>query len=81
VRLVVDQKPLLSQPRKGNGGGSEAVSNVDVNHWRVGLAQIEKRTGLDFGSTVRKADTIGDQDQPQVGEAARPIRSFQDIGL
>lgn len=81
VGLVVDQKPLLSIPRAGGGGAPSDLPNVDVNHWRVAIPQIEKRTGLDFGDDVRNADTIGVSEQPQVGEAATPIRSFKDIKL
>jgi endonuclease G, mitochondrial len=81
VGLVVDQKPLLSIPRKGGGGPPADLPKVDVNHWRVAIPQIEERTGVDFGDDVRNADTIGAAQQPQVGEAAVPIRSFNDIKL
>jgi endonuclease G, mitochondrial len=78
VGLVVDQLALLSKTRSG-GQPHDGVS-VDVAHWRVAIPLIEKRTGLDFGPAVRDADTISMPGQPPVGaEAARPIRSFEDI--
>jgi endonuclease G len=79
VGLVVDQLPLLSEPRRSLGQ-PHAVPAVDVTQWRVAIPQIEQRTGLDFGDAVRQADTIAQGAQPVVGEeAARPLRSFADI--
>jgi endonuclease G len=54
---------------------------VDVNHWRVAIADIEKKTDLDFGQAVRDADTIAQAGQPNVGEALRLVKSFADIKL
>ena len=50
--------------------------------WRRRQAprEIEKRTKLDFGDTIRAADTISAAAQPLVGaEALRPIRAFSDL--
>jgi endonuclease G len=80
VGLVADQGNLLDQPRVGMARPAD-LPDVDVNHWRVKISTIQRRTGLDFGAAVRGADTIGDDDQPNVAEAARPIRSFNDILL
>ena len=79
VGLVVDQLALLDEPRKGMKPPSAAAS-VNVNQWRVGVAQIAKRTGLDFGAAVTHADTIAEGAAPVVGgEASRLIRRIEDI--
>jgi endonuclease G, mitochondrial len=83
VGLVVDQLALLSEERKSLGT-PQPSSSVNVSHWRVPIVQIEKRTGLDFGKLVRKADTIARADQPAVGEEALaliPIQALSDIVL
>jgi endonuclease G, mitochondrial len=83
VGMVVDQLALLSEERKSLGT-PQPSSSVNVSHWRVAISQIEKRTGLDFGKAVRKADTIATANQPVVGEEALsliPINSLSDIVL
>jgi endonuclease G, mitochondrial len=83
VGMVVDQLALLSEERKSLGT-PQPSSSVNVSHWRVAIAQIEKRTGLDFGKAVRKADTIVSINQPVVGEEALtliPIQALSDIVL
>ncbi|MBP0599879.1 hypothetical protein J8I26_17340 [Herbaspirillum sp. LeCh32-8] len=67
--------------RRRNLGAPQALASVNVNHWRVDIAAIEKITGLDFGAKVRGADTIKDGDQPQVGEARILVSSFAQIKL
>ncbi len=57
------------------------LPSVDVNHWRVAIPELERMTGLDFGSRVRAADTIADGKQPQVGEARLRITAFEQIRL
>lgn len=71
---------LLDEPRVGMPRPRDLPS-VDVNHWRVKIPTIERRTGLDFGPTARAADTIADDNQPNIGEAAHPVHSFTDITL
>ena len=78
VGLVVDQRALLSEERKG-GIKPKPVTSVDVSQWRVGIQTIEARTGLDFSAAVRTADTINDEAQPHVGEAQILIRSREDL--
>ncbi|MBL7939858.1 MAG: DNA/RNA non-specific endonuclease [Flavobacteriales bacterium] len=78
VGLVVDQLQLLAEPRT-NLGQPREVANVNVNQWRVSVATIEARTGLDFGKAVRDADTITATGQPRVGEAAIRITALADI--
>jgi endonuclease G len=80
VGLVVDQLPLLGESRKSLGQ-PQALPSVDVNHWRVAITNIEKRTGLDFGTAVRDADTIAAQGQPRPGEEAAPfpVRAWKDL--
>lgn len=79
VGLIVDQLALLSEPRR-NLGQPTSVASVDVNHWRVSIATIEKRSKLDFGDAVRNADTINSVAQPDVGgEAAVLVKSFADL--
>ncbi len=72
VGLIVDQLPLMSEPRRALGSPT-ALPNVDVSHWRVAVKTIEKKTGLDFGDAIRTADTIANTAQPVVG-AERAVR-------
>jgi endonuclease G len=79
VGLIVDQSQLMSETRKALGQPRE-VASVDVRQWRVPITQIEKRTGLNFGETIRKADTIALSTQPAVGaEAGILVHSFEDL--
>ncbi len=79
VGLVVDQLNLLSETRRSLGAPRD-VESVDVSQWRVSIASIEKRTGLDFGAAVRGADTIAQGTQPNVGaEAQVLVRSLEDL--
>lgn len=78
VGLVVDQLALLSEERKSLGKPKPAKF-VNVAQWRVGIKAIEQRTGLDFGAVIKQADTIADEDQPQVGEAQILIKSLADL--
>lgn len=54
VGLVVDQGPLLDESRVSLGP-PRSPATVNVNHWRVSIRAIEKRTGLDFGADARAA--------------------------
>jgi endonuclease G len=78
VGLVVDQLPLLSESRKSLGKPKDLPS-VNVSHWRVSVASIEERTGLNFGTAVKDADTIKSGPQPSVGEAIIAVKSFDDL--
>ncbi|QGM96915.1 DNA/RNA non-specific endonuclease [Methylocystis parvus] len=79
VGLVVDQFNLLDETRK-NLGGPKDLASVDVQHWRVSVQSIEKRTGLNFGDAMRAADTINLAGQPQVGaEALIRVTKFSDL--
>lgn len=80
VGLVVDQLTLLSEQRHG-GIKPGPAAFVNVSQWRVAITDIERRTGLDFGNTIRDADTFQDAGQPVVGEAAKaiPVRSKADL--
>ncbi len=80
VGLLADQSALLSESRHSLGTPRDLPS-VDVNHWRVAIPELERMTGLDFGSRVRAADTIADGKQPQVGEARQRITAFEQIRL
>ncbi|HMG45330.1 MAG TPA: DNA/RNA non-specific endonuclease [Acidimicrobiales bacterium] len=81
VGMVVDQLALLDETRRFVGLPKDLPA-VDVQHWRVAIPVIESRTGLDFGSAVRDADTIARPDQPAVGaEAAHRITTYADIQL
>ncbi len=78
VGLIVDQLQLLGEARV-NLGQPRAQETIDVNQWRVAITMIEKRTGLNFGTDVRAADTIGDAGQPHVGETVVRLSSLADI--
>ncbi len=80
VGLLADQSALLSESRHSLGAPHELPA-VDVNHWRVAIPDLERMTGLDFGTEVRAADTIADGKQPQVGEARLRITAFEQIRL
>jgi endonuclease G len=76
VGIIVDQLPLMSEERR-NLGQPRDLPAVNVSHWRVPIASIEKRTGLSFGAVVNDADTIKQEEQPVVGEALILINSFE----
>jgi endonuclease G, mitochondrial len=78
VGLIVDQVALLDEERRSLGQ-PQAVPSVNVSQWRVGIKTIEQRTKLDFGDTIRNADTIGTTAQPTVGEALIQVTSFEDL--
>jgi endonuclease G len=81
VGLVVDQGSLLDEERK-NLGKPRPSNGVSVLEWRVPIKDIEKLTKLDFGETVRNADTIGQIDQPHIGAEAFikiPVKSWEDL--
>lgn len=83
IGLVVDQGPLLDEPRV-NLGEPTSPAFIDVKQWRVAIKTIEERTGLDFGDQVRAADTIEQVIQPVVGAEALTgilITSLSDIDL
>ncbi len=83
VGLVVDQLALLGEERTGLARPQE-IEFVDVQTWRVPIADIGTRTGLKFDTNIVAADTIALKGQPQPGaEAERRvlIRSLQDIAL
>jgi endonuclease G len=79
VGLVVDQRNLLSESRRSLGSPRD-VPSIDISQWRMAIAAIEKRTGLDFGPAIRAADTIGQGPQPRVGEeAVFLVKSLADL--
>ena len=80
VAMVVDQLALLDEARKSLGSPKD-LTTVDVQHWRVAVDTIERRTGLSFPQAVRDADTFGQAAQRRVGEAAVPISAWTDIPL
>lgn len=80
VGMVVDQITLLDEARKSLGAPKDLPA-VNIQHWRVSINTIEKRTGLVFPQAVRDADTFGQATQPHVGEAAVPIHTFMEIPL
>lgn len=73
VGLIADQSQLMHETRRFVGTPQDLPA-VDVSQWRVAIQTIEQRTGLDFGATVRDADTIKDEHQPQPGAEAAPLR-------
>lgn len=80
VGMIVDQLTLLDEARKSLGAPKDLPA-VNIQHWRVSVDTIEKRTGLTFPQAVRDADTFGQGTQPHVGEAAVPIQAFTEIPL
>jgi endonuclease G len=78
VGLVVDQNELMLETRV-NLDKPKPLAPVNIHQWRVSVADIEKRTELDFGATIRNADTIDAARQPNVGEALLRIASFDDL--
>jgi endonuclease G, mitochondrial len=51
-----------------------------VEHYHYSIAELEKRTGLDFGDVVRKADTYVPKGAGE-SRRMRRIESFDDITL
>lgn len=78
VGLVVDQVQLLGETRS-NLGQPHDVASVQVNQWRVAIADITRRTGLSFDQKVVDADTHPLKNQPKVGEAAVRLTSLEGI--
>ncbi|PDT64517.1 DNA/RNA endonuclease [Bradyrhizobium ottawaense] len=73
VGLVVDQLQLLSEQREHGIKPPAGPAFVNVSQWRVAIPEIERRTGLDFGTAIRDADTIESKNQPVVGEAKTAV--------
>ncbi|MGY4829111.1 DNA/RNA non-specific endonuclease [Sphaerotilaceae bacterium SBD11-9] len=69
VGIVVDQGALLDEPRVSLGQPRD-LPRVNVKQWLVTIASIEKRTGLDFGQSVRDADTYKPGAQAAIGAEA-----------
>lgn len=83
VGLVVDQGPLLDEPRV-NLGQPRDLPEVNVKQWIVPIKAIEARTELDFGDAVRGADTFKPKAQPGIGAEAlsgQLLGSLEDIPL
>jgi endonuclease G len=76
VGLIVDQIALLDEQRRGLKRPTDETP-INVSQWRVPIATIEQRTGLDFGKTIRDADTINASNQPKVGERMVRLASLE----
>jgi endonuclease G len=80
VGFIVDQSALLTEKRVALGPPSDKAK-IDVQQYRVQLAEIERETSLDFGEDIRNADTFELRQAPAAGEvfSAISIRSEADI--
>jgi endonuclease G, mitochondrial len=79
VGIIVSQLELMNETRKALKPPAQLAS-IDVSQWRVPIATIEQRTGLDFGKTVREADTIAAGGQPVVGaERGMLMKDWKDL--
>jgi endonuclease G len=76
VGLIVDQIALLDEQRRGLKRPTDETP-INVSQWRVPIATIEQRTGLDFGKIIRDADTISASRQPKVGERMVRLASLE----
>lgn len=79
VALVADQSSLFSLTRQFIGKPPAADTPVDVSEFRATVAEIARRTGLDF-SAIEPYDTAAG-DLPTVGEARQILRSLDQITL
>jgi len=80
--LIQNQTTAAFVPVRATADPSDLVAlSMLWVAWRVAIADIEKKTDLDFGQDVRDADTIAQAGQPPVGEALRLVKSFDDIKL
>jgi endonuclease G, mitochondrial len=64
IALLADQKPLIEVMPEALGDGSENFADTEeldrISQFLTTVADIEDRTGLDFGSALRNADVRGD---------------------
>lgn len=80
VGLVVSQAGIADEVRKSNCKPKD-VAFVNVNQWRVSIADIQTKTNLTFDPAIITADTFKQPQQPQVGESSVKvlIRSLEDF--
>ena len=80
VGFIVDQSALLSEKRVSLGKPPD-TANINIQQYRVAIAEVERESGLDFGKPVRDADTFELDQAPGAGEAfaAISLRSDSDI--
>ena len=80
VGLVASLAGIADEVRKGNSKPND-VAFVNVNQWRVSIADIEAKTNLTFDPAIISADPFKQPQQPQVGESSVKvlIRSLKDF--
>jgi endonuclease G len=79
--LLIDQSPLIDfLPEMMELPAAEAtrVAFEKVKRYHCSVAEIERRTGLDFGNAVRKADTF--RGKPNAGDA-RLVENVGDVEI
>jgi endonuclease G len=54
--LCADQSPLIDDLPEARAGGFRDLSKV--KKYQLSVAELERKTGLDFGEAVRRADTF-----------------------
>jgi endonuclease G len=81
--LIADQAPLIDYLPEFIMRGEAAVQPLPYNkvaHYHYSVEELEKRTGLDFGDAVRKADTFVPEGRGE-GRRLRQVESLDEITL
>jgi endonuclease G len=73
--LYADQSPLIDRLPEARATGFKDLSKVEK--YQVSIAELERKTGLDFGQAIRDADTIS----PQAEARRRPLSSIAQVSL
>lgn len=79
VGMIADQTKLFSLERRPGGAPPPPETPVEVGQYRVSIASLTSKTGLDF-SAIESIDT-SKQDLPTVGEHLRLVTKWNDIPL
>lgn len=73
--LLADQSPLIEELPEARATGFKDMSKVAK--YQVSIAELERKTGLDFGEAIRNADTIS----PAAEGRRRPLTSIAEVTL
>jgi endonuclease G, mitochondrial len=81
--LIADQAPLIDYLPEFIMRGEAAVQPLPydkVAHYQYSVEELERRTDLDFGDAIRKADTFVPEGRGE-GRRLRQIESLEEIML
>lgn len=73
--LCADQTPLIERLPEARAAGFKDMSKVAK--YQVSIAELERKTGLDFGEAIREADTIS----PAAEARRAPLTTIAQVSL